>query len=191
MTDVKSRKSTTTDIALIAAFAALNVVGALFATIEGVPFTLQTLTVLLTGAVLGARNGALALTLYVALGAVGLPVFANAKSGFGIILGPTGGYLLSFIVAAALTGFIVERVIGKRATTNVALVFAAGLAAILFVITPLGIVGLMLNGGMTFDAAWKIAIVFVPGDIIKAIAMAFVATAVHRAFPDLLVARGK
>ncbi len=74
-----------------------------------VPITGQTLGVLVTGALLGSRRGALALALYLVEGAVGLPVFAGGASGFARILGPTGGYLLSYPLAAGLVGFLAER----------------------------------------------------------------------------------
>lgn len=76
---------------------------------QPVPYTLQTLFVLLAGALLGARNGALSQLTYLAVGALGAPVFASG--GFGIVTfaGPTGGYLLAFPLAAALAGFLVRR----------------------------------------------------------------------------------
>ena len=194
MAQATSRKTTTTDLALIASFAALNVVAALIPAINipgPVPLTLQTLAVLLTGAILGARRGFLAVLLYVALGLVGLPVFANGASGFAVLLGPTGGYLLSFLPAAALCGFIVERFVGKRAATNVPLVFAAGISSSILLVHPLGIAGLMLNADLSLNAAWLVDIAFWPGDIVKNIIMAFVATAVHRAFPNILIERSK
>ena len=69
-----------------------------------IPFTLQPLAVLVVGGVLGARRGAAALALYLAMGLVGLPVFAAGGSGVARLMGPTGGYLLAFPVAAAATG---------------------------------------------------------------------------------------
>src|SRR3989339_566072 len=73
-----------------------------------VPITLQTLVVLLSGAVLGPYYGALSMILYVAVGALGLPVFAGGGSGIGALLGPTGGYLFSYFIAAFFIGKIVE-----------------------------------------------------------------------------------
>jgi biotin transport system substrate-specific component len=67
-----------------------------------IPFTLQPLAVLVVGGVLGARRGAAALALYLAMGLVGLPVFAAGGSGIARLMGPTGGYLLAFPAAAAL-----------------------------------------------------------------------------------------
>jgi biotin transport system substrate-specific component len=74
-----------------------------------VPITGQTLVVLLVGALLGSRRGALSLMAYVLQGAVGLPVFANGASGLAYLLGPTGGYLVGFIAAAYVTGWLAER----------------------------------------------------------------------------------
>ncbi len=74
-----------------------------------VPYTLQTLMVLLSGAILGARNGALSQVLYLTAGLVGLPVFSGGGMGLVRILGPTGGYLLAFPFAAALVGYLVHQ----------------------------------------------------------------------------------
>jgi biotin transport system substrate-specific component len=80
--------------------------------VKPVPFTLQTMMVVLAGAFLGARAGAYSQLLYLALGIIGLPVFAQtADMSYGIarIFGPTGGYLLSFPLAAFVTGLIIEK----------------------------------------------------------------------------------
>lgn len=74
-----------------------------------VPVTLQTLAVVLTGALLGSRRGTLAILLYLAEGFAGLPVFSLGRAGFIHLFGPTGGYLVGFVAAAWLTGFLVER----------------------------------------------------------------------------------
>ena len=191
MTDQKSRKSPTTDIALIAAFAALTVVATLIPLgfeVGGVPATLQTLTVLLAGAVLGAKRGLLANALYVAMGLAGLPVFAQGTAGFGVMVGPTGGYIVGFMVAAVVTGFLVERFLGSNPVKNLILIFAAGVAG-LIVLTACGIAGFMVNIDLSFADAWKIALVFLPFDLAKTALMAFVAAATHRAFPDTLIVR--
>jgi biotin transport system substrate-specific component len=74
-----------------------------------VPFTLQTMLVLLSGAFLGARNGMFSQLTYLTAGAIGLPVFAGFAFGFQTFFGPTGGYLLAFPLAAYIVGFVVER----------------------------------------------------------------------------------
>lgn len=80
--------------------------------VKPVPFTLQTMVVLLAGALLGPKNGAYSQLIYLALGVVGLPVFAHtpeAGLGFARLFGPTGGYLLAFPIAAFLVGFLVQK----------------------------------------------------------------------------------
>jgi biotin transport system substrate-specific component len=80
--------------------------------IKPVPITLQTLAVLLSGAFLGARKGAYSQLLYLLLGIIGLPVFAQIPDGavgFARLFGPTGGYLLAFPIAAFVTGYIIEK----------------------------------------------------------------------------------
>ncbi|MBS3114084.1 biotin transporter BioY [Candidatus Woesearchaeota archaeon] len=73
-----------------------------------VPITLQTLVVLLSGAMLGAYYGSLSMIIYLILGAIGLPVFAGGASGIGVLFGPTGGYLFSYPVAAFVIGKMLE-----------------------------------------------------------------------------------
>lgn len=94
----------------------LIVAGALFVALwaqvyiptQPVPFTGQTFGVLLVGGALGFRRGALAMLLYLAIGAVGLPVFAQGKHGIEIVQGATGGYLIGFVIAAAVVGRLAE-----------------------------------------------------------------------------------
>ena len=181
--------SPTRDIALVAAFAALisasAYVGAIPVGSAGVPITLQTLTVMLAGCVLGPVRGFSAVTLYLALGAVGLPVFAEHSSGIGVFTGPSGGYLLSFPIAAALGGFLVAHVARDR-RTRALVVFACSITASILVIHPLGILGMMLHFDVSFleAAAWDMP--FWLGDVVKTSLVAMIAAEVHRAFPQLL-----
>jgi len=97
----------------IFSFAILTAVAAqITIPVKPVPFTLQTMMVLLAGAFLGAKNGAYSQLLYLALGAAGLPVFAHTpEAGIGLarLIGPTAGYLLAFPIAAFLVGYIIEK----------------------------------------------------------------------------------
>jgi biotin transport system substrate-specific component len=90
-----------------ALLSALTAVGALISlpVLPPVPITLQTLFVPLAGLILGPRGGLLAMSLYLAAGCLGLPVFAGGKAGFAALLGPTGGFLLGFLPGAWLAGF--------------------------------------------------------------------------------------
>lgn len=99
--------------------------------VQPVPFTFQTVAVVLAGAFLGARNGFYSQVLYLGLGSIGLPVFAQVPGssiGLAVILGPTGGYLLAFPLAAFLVGFIIER--RKTYFTIVSAMFAANILII-------------------------------------------------------------
>lgn len=187
-----ARRSTPADVALVAGFAALIAVCALLPAIPTgtpVPITLQTFAVLLAGACLGARRGFLAVVLYVVVGAAGLPVFSGGASGLPVLVGPSAGYLLGFPLAAALTGFLVERLPRRRAATSVPLIMLSGLAGSFAFIHTLGIAGLVVLADMTWGQALAVDLVFWPGDVVKNLAMGVVATAVHRAFTDLLPAR--
>jgi len=126
-----------------------------------VPLTGQTFAVLLSGAVLGARRGFLAQLVYLAQGAVGLPFFAGGAAGMAKLLGPTGGYLMAFPFAAALTGFLAERGWDRRFFTTYAALLAG--SAVIFA------------GGLAWLARFVPAdrllmsglLPFIPGDLIK------------------------
>ena len=96
-------------LVLATGFACLTALGALVQIPIGpVPITLQVLFVLLSGLVLGSRLGALSQMEYLTIGLAGAPVFAQGKSGLIALLGPTGGYLVGFVVAAYLAGLVAE-----------------------------------------------------------------------------------
>lgn len=125
-----------------------------------VPMTLQPLAVLVVGGLLGAAQGTAALLLYLALGVLGLPVFAAGGSGIARLLGPTGGYLLAFPVAAALTGALAGR---GGSVLRVLLASALGMV----VIHIGGVAQLALLGG---DPGVALRVGFVPfltGDLLK------------------------
>lgn len=128
-----------------------------------VPMTMQTLVVLLIGIAFGARLGAATVLLYLAEGAVGLPVFAGTpEKGIGLayMMGPTGGYLVGFALAAALSGWIVER---RRDPGALALAVVAGSLAIY---AP-GV--LWLASFVGIDQALALGLVpFLWGDVLKA-----------------------
>ena len=109
-TTVVSSVNTIPQVFWITSFAILTAVGAqVEIPHQPVPYTFQTLVVLLAGAMLGPRNGFLSMTMYLSLGAVGLPVFSGAGFGFARILGPTGGYLIAFPIAALVVGYLVSK----------------------------------------------------------------------------------
>ena len=127
------------DVGLIAGGALLTVLGAQIAIDvppSPVPITGQTLAVVLAGGALGARRGAASQALYLVLGLF-LPVYSDGEQGFDVIWGATGGYIVGFIVAAAIVGALAEAMVGplqRRDTGADALV--AGLQA--FVLQSVG-----------------------------------------------------
>jgi biotin transport system substrate-specific component len=103
--------------ALFAALIASGGILALQLPISTVPFTLQTMFVIMSGLFLGPRYAPFSVLIYLTMGAIGLPVFSKGGAGVGILLGPTGGYLLGFIVTAwliGLLGMVVRAVTGQR-----------------------------------------------------------------------------
>ncbi len=84
-----------------------------------VPITGQTLGVLLVGAALGSKRGASALSLYLVAGAIGLPFFQGGPNGLGIVFGATGGYLIGFIAAAFIIGFLAEHGMDRSIRTSI------------------------------------------------------------------------
>src|SRR5829696_511081 len=167
-------RSRATDLALVAGFAALIAVCAILPAIPtttAVPITLQTFGVLLAGAVLGAKRGFLAALLYIAAGAAGLPVFSGGASGLAVLQGPSVGYIAGFLPAAALCGFLVERLPLRTIQTSVPAIFVAGLVSSFLFIHTFGIAGLVWKLDITWWAAVKIDWLFWTGDVIKNLAM--------------------
>lgn len=180
-------RTTSVDLALVAALAALIAVCSILPAVNVstfAPITLQTFGVLLAGAVLGARRGVLAVVLWIAVGAAGLPVFANGKSGLPVLTGPTGGYILGMVLGAALIGLIAG-VLARRSVPNPVLLFVGGLLAVVL-IHAAGVIGLHVRAGLDWPAAAAVDGAFWVGDIIKLGATVLVAASVHRAFPWLL-----
>ena len=105
-----------------------------------VPITMQTFVVLVLGVAYGWRLGMLTLLLYLFEGAVGLPVFAGGNAGIGVFVGPTGGYLLGFVVAAAVCGYLAEKGWDRRPTTTFAAMIIGNLIIYAFGLLQLGIV---------------------------------------------------
>ncbi|AOY71409.1 biotin transporter BioY [Arthrobacter sp. TES] len=189
------RRWNATDLGLVAVFAALVATSAIVPGIPvgalGVPITLVTLTVMLSGLVLGAGRGFAAVGLYVLLGLAGLPIFSGGRSGLGILATPSAGYIIAFPLAAAATGYLTSLIIRKTVRFRAALLFAATMASSVLIIHALGIVGMMVNGKLDLPKAFLADLPFYPGDILKNVLAVIIAVALHKAFPDVLVRRVK
>lgn len=122
----------TTKLILCAVFAAITGVCSgiiLPLPFTPVPITLATMAVMLTGSILGSRYGSLSMMVYLLLGAFGAPVFSGYTGGFGKLVGPTGGYLLGYLLTAFITGLIIEKLNKKNNLYIHAAAMAIGLSA--------------------------------------------------------------
>lgn len=157
-------------------FAALTCVGAwVTIPLPFVPITLQTLFVILSGGVLGAYFGALSMIVYVLLGLAGLPVFSKGQSGLGVLFGPTGGYLIGFVLCAIVVGYLAER----RKSPGY-LWYCSIMALGTIVLYSAGVAGLILITHMNPVNAVLIGVVpFIPGDIVKILVAAWIAKKVR------------
>ncbi|PKM78794.1 MAG: BioY family transporter [Firmicutes bacterium HGW-Firmicutes-15] len=155
-----------------AMFGALTAIGSfIIIPLQPLPMTLQTLFTGLAGVLLGGYTGALSQIIYVLLGIIGLPVFAGGKAGFGTLLGPSGGYLIGFIVGAYVIGKIME----SRQEAGLAWIVLA-LAAGNLVIYTLGTVQLSLITHFSLLKSLLVGVVpFLLGDLLKLMAATWLA----------------
>ncbi len=178
------------DLTLIAMFAALIAALGLIPQVTlafGVPVTAQTLGVMLAGTVLGAKRGALAALLFMALVLLGLPLLSGGRGGLGVLAGPTVGFFVGFPVAAFATGWITERL------WRLPMGLAAGIASVLGGIVVLYVCGIT-GMSIILDRGWleaaALSTAFVPGDVIKAVLAGMITTILYRARPRSVVSRG-
>lgn len=129
----------------------------------GVPLTLQTLAVSLSGIILGSKRGFISNLTYILLGAFGIPVFSNFSSGLGILLGPAGGFLISFPIMAFVIGFLCER------TTNKIIVFLSIILGSVLSYT-IGLLQFSFVTGSTLYTSFLVAVApFIILDLMKSI----------------------
>ncbi|MFA4823950.1 MAG: biotin transporter BioY [Methanoregula sp.] len=150
-------------IAYSAAFIGLIALGSWISVPIGyIPFTLQTLFVIMAGIIMH-RYGAIPVLLYIILGVLGLPLFHNGMAGLGVLLGPSGGYLIGFIFAALITGLAYEQ--------NSKLIRIGGIVVATGVIYLFGVAWLMYSLKLGFLPAITTGVLpFIAGDAIKAAA---------------------
>ncbi|NUW41281.1 biotin transporter BioY [Nonomuraea rhodomycinica] len=178
------RRLATGDLARISVFAALIAVlglpGGISVLGNTVPITLQTFGVMLAGAVLGARRGALAVAVLLVLVAAGLPLLAGGRGGLGVFTGPSAGFLIGWLPGAAVVGWIAGS--GGR-TPGFARLLVACLAGGIGVIYLLGVPVQAALTGLPLVKAGALSSVFLPGDLAKAVLASVVASGVFRAYP--------
>ncbi len=151
-------------VALGAAVVAASAQVAVPVPFSPVPMTLQPLAVLAVGGLLGATGGASALALYLALGLLGVPVFAGGGAGLVHVLGPTGGYLLAFPAAAAVTGAVA--VPGADGRTSLLRALAG--CTLGLVLIHMGGLAQLAALGLDLSSAFRVGFVpFFTGDLLK------------------------
>ncbi|WEF24190.1 biotin transporter BioY [Paracoccus sp. S3-43] len=175
-----------TRIALFAALiAALGLIPSLTLGF-GVPISAQSMGVMLAGAILGARRGALAVLLLMALVALGLPLLAGGRGGLGAFVAPTSGFFIGWPVAAFVTGLIVERWRGAPLAVTAATASVIGGIVVLY---GFGIVGMSMTLHKTLAECAVLVTAFLPGDLIKAVLTGLITQALARSRPDSLLSR--
>lgn len=179
--------SSARDLAQIAVFAALiaalGVPGVLTLGTSAVPITLQTLAVMLAGAVLGARKGFLAVATFQVLVLAGLPLLAGGRGGPGVWAGPSGGYLVGFLAGVLVIGALTRRILpGYPLWLGITVTAIGGIA----VIYAFGIPWAAYISRLPLWTAVANSALYLPGDALKVLVTAVVAKQVHRAYPGLL-----
>jgi biotin transport system substrate-specific component len=172
----------------IALFAALIAVLGLIPKIDlasGVPITAQSLGIMLCGTVLGAKRGALAVLLFLALVAAGLPLLSGGRGGIGVFASPSVGFLVGFPVAAFVAGWFMERTTLSPAVAATAASVIGGIG----VLYVFGIIGMSVVLGKTLGEAAFLAGAFLPGDAVKAVIAGLVTQSLSRMRPASLLSR--
>jgi biotin transport system substrate-specific component len=152
----------------------------------GVPVTAQTLGVMLAGIILGPRHGAGAVLLFLFVVMLGAPLLSGGRGGVGILFGPSVGFLLGFVPAAYVAGLMMSWL------TRLPVFFSALFAAVVGGIVleyACGILGLMAMARLSLPQAVLASAVFLPGDVLKALATAFIAETAHRGYSAAIASR--
>jgi biotin transport system substrate-specific component len=188
---VAARRSTARDLAQVAVFAALiaalGVPGTLYLGGSGVPITLQTLGVMLAGAILGPWKGLAAVAVFDALTFCGLPLLAGGRGGPAwFTVQPSAGYAWGFLLGALVIGLLTLAILPRYPLWLGILVTAVGGMLAIYA------VGVPWTAAVAHLPLWSAAagaLIYFPGDAIKVVATAVIARQVHRAYPGLIPTR--
>ena len=192
VTGAAGTSSATKDTVLVAVFAAMIAAMGLVPPITlgliPVPITLQTMGVMLAGAMLGPVRGMLATLTFVALVAAGLPLLAGGRGGLGVFAGPTGGYLIGFIAGSLVIGVLYKYWVLSRRSKAARLVagFLSAVIGGVLVIYAFGIPWTAMVAGIPMGTSAIGSLGFLPGDLIKAGITTAVAVTVHRSYSGLM-----
>jgi biotin transport system substrate-specific component len=183
-----TKRGAITGLTMTALFAALVAAGTFIVIplpFSPVPIAIQNLFCVLAGLILGPVMGAAAVALFLAAGIIGAPVFAGASGGISRLIGPTGGFLIGYLMAAFTAGLVAGVPRPEKKTARWRIIIAA-LAGFLIVYLP-GVAWLRLSTGRTWTAAISGGFLpFIPGDIAKGIVAVLAAPRLRRTAADLL-----
>jgi biotin transport system substrate-specific component len=165
------QKNSVKGIVYAALFGALTAAGAfIIIPVPPVPITAQTFFLNVAAVLFGGPLGAASQFIYIMLGVVGMPVFAGGKAGLGVLFGPTGGYLIGFIIGAFVIGFIANR---KKDAGVLWYIFSMFIGMV--IIYSLGMTQLSFVAKLSLVQALTVGVLpFLPGDIIKIILAAII-----------------
>ncbi len=153
-----------------------------------VPITAQTLGVMLAGGVLGARRGSLSLLLFIALVGIGVPLLSGARGGLGVLIGPGGGYIMSWPIAAGTIGYLVERNWHKLNLSKIILFnFIGGIV----LVYACGITYLSFIGNLPWIPTALSALAFLPGDLTKVFVAGYITLKINKVYPLLKIQKPK
>lgn len=161
------RKMKTIDLVYMALGAVIITVCSWISIPTTVPFTMQTFAVFCVLGLLGGKRGTISILVYILLGAVGVPVFAGFSGGFGIIIGPTGGYIVAFVLMGLLY-WLIEALFGSKLYIRIIAMLAGLLVCYAFGTAWFMVVYARQTGPMTLGAALASCVVpFIIPDLIK------------------------
>lgn len=176
----------TKDIVYIALFAAMTAALGLFPAFNlpviGVPITAQSMGCMFAGAIAGAKRGALAMVLFDLLVAIGLPLLAGGRGGFGIFIGPSGGFILAWPLAALLIGWLYRRSLRSLTWVKELPIVALGGLGLIY---SMGIPWIAAVAGISLKQAGVASLGFLPGDLVKVVLVVAIVRTVRRAWPTL------
>ena len=186
-----NRRNTARDLAQVAIFAALiaalGLPGSISVGSTAVPITFQTLGVMLTGGILGARKGFLAVLLFNVLTIAGLPLLSGGRGGIAwYTTSPSAGYPYGWLLGVLFIGYFTARILSKYPLWAALTITAIGGIVVIYAV---GVPVTAINAGLPLWGALVDSLKFLPGDAVKVVVAVLVAKQVHRAYPDLMGAR--
>jgi biotin transport system substrate-specific component len=186
MTSDARTSGTAAGLARIVVFAALIAVLGLFPGIPvgavAVPIVLQNMGPVLAGVLLGPRAATAATALFLALVALGLPLLTGGRGGLAPFVAPGAGYLVGYLLSALVSGLVASRLARRGPPRFAGLLVAVLLGLFVDYVPGIAVYALAVA---SLPTAAVLSLAFVPGDLVKAVVVALVASLVHRALPDL------